>query len=637
MLKQQYFFVLLHLFIKEINMTNAPKLFNEFPPVSTEEWEKIILQDLKGGDYEKKLIWKTEDGLKVRPYYRAEDLDNLTYLDTQPAEYPFTRGFKTQDNRWDIVQEITETVPEKANQIARESLDKGATVVALPVDKITEYEHLETLLHNLPLEKCAVNFYHIREPLKLMELFIRFIEKQNFNKEHIHGSLDIDFIANLINKDARSKATEEGRAMLAPLFTLTKQLPHFTLIQVGGNTLHNAGATLVQEVGYALAIANEYLALLTELGISVDTAASKMAVSLSVASNYFMEIAKLRAIRLLWSTIVTQYHPKSQEAFHLRINAVGSIRNKTIYDPYVNILRSTTEGMAASIGGADAISLQPFDKAFKTDDDFSRRISRNIQIILKEEAYFDKVIDPAAGSYYIENLTDSIAAHAWELFKNTEKEGGILHAIESDMLVSELKESRLKREKEISSRKAVLLGTNQYPNNQETMLDKIEFPLQEITENTNSRDAVAFEQVRLASEKFAQLHHRPSVFLLKVGNLTFRQARAGFTTNFFGCAGFDIMDNSGFATIEEGVGAAIASNADIVVMCSSDEEYASLGVAAVQLLKSTKPDLLFVIAGNPVDAVDALKTAGVDDFIHVRTNVLDSLRNFQQKLNIEHI
>lgn len=637
MLKQQYFFVLLHQFIKEINMTKAPKLFNEFPPVSTEEWEKIILQDLKGGDYEKKLIWKTEDGLKVRPYYRAEDLDNLTYLDTQPAEFPFTRGFKTQDNRWDIVQEITEKVPEKANQIARESLNKGATVVALPVGKITEYGHLETLLRDLPLEKCTVHFYHVREPLKLMELFIQFVEKHNLNKQDIHGSLDIDWISNLINKDEHTKAIEEGRVMLAPLFKLTEQLPNFKLIQVGGNTLHTVGATLVQEVGYALAIANEYLALLTDLGISIDTAASKMTVSLSVASNYFMEIAKLRAIRLLWSTIVAQYHPKSQEAFHLRINAIGSIRNKTIYDPYVNILRSTTEGMAASIGGADAISLQPFDKAFKTDDDFSRRISRNIQIILKEEAYFDKVIDPASGSYYIENLTDSIAAHAWELFKNTEKEGGILNAITSNILATELKESRLKREKEISSRKTVLLGTNQYPNNQETMLDKIELPIEEITENLNSRDAVAFEQVRLATEKFTKLHHRPSIFLLKVGNLAFRQARAGFTTNFFGCAGFDIIDNSGFATVEEGVGIAIESNADIVVMCSSDEEYASLGVAAAQLLKSKKPNLLFVIAGNPVDVVDTLKTAGVDDFIHVRTNILESLRNFQQKLNIEQI
>jgi methylmalonyl-CoA mutase len=247
------------------------------------------------------------------------------------------------------------------------------------------------------------------------------------------------------------------------------------------------------------------------------------------------------------------------------------------------------------------------------------------------------VIDPAAGSYYIENLTDSIAAHAWELFKNTEKEGGILKAISSDTLATELKESRLKREKEISSRKAILLGTNQYPNNQETMLDKIELPIEEITENTNSRDAVAFEQVRLATEKFTKLHHSPSIFLLKVGNLAFRQARGGFTTNFFGCAGFDIIDNSGFATVEEGVGAAIESNADIVVMCSSDEEYTSLGVAAAQLLKSKKPNLLFVIAGNPVDAVDALKTAGVDDFIHVRTNILESLRNFQQKLNIEQI
>jgi len=297
------------------------------------------------------------------------------------------------------------------------------------------------------------------------------------------------------------------------------------------------------------------------------------------------------------------------------------------------MLRTTTEGMAASLGGADSISLKPFDIAYKKDDEFSRRISRNIQVILKEESAFDKVIDPAAGSYYIENLTNSIAEAAWKLFQEIETEGGIINVIIPGKLKNAIEESCRKRDMDIATRKYILLGTNQYPNINETMIDKISITDKDESPGLKTyRGAMAFEELRLATEKYAQKNGRPKVFLLKVGNITMRQARAGFATNFFGCAGYEILDNTGFTTVEEGVKAAMDAKSDLIVICSSDEEYATLGVEAVKLTKAQNANTLFVVAGNPTEHIDALNAAGADGYIHIRTNVLETLTQYNDKL-----
>ena len=254
--------------------------------------------------------------------------------------------------------------------------------------------------------------------------------------------------------------------------------------------------------------------------------------TLSISSNYFMEIAKLRAFRMLWATMLEQYKPQCDCAYKIRINSVASTWNKTIYDPYVNMLRTTTEGMSAALGGADSITLQPFDVTYKKDDDFSRRISRNVQIILKEESYFDKVVDPAAGSYYIENLTDSIAEYAWKLFQSVEAEGGIITMTEDGRIKAAIEESCNKRNMNIATRRYILLGTNQYPNINEQMADKVEKKVEETNPGLRRyRGAMAFEELRLETERQSAKTGRPKVFLLKIGNLAMRQARAGFVTN----------------------------------------------------------------------------------------------------------
>ena len=617
-------------------MKSDEKLFSEFPPISTEEWEEVINRDLKGADYEKRLIWKTDEGFQVRPYYREEDLVNLQHLNNAPNQFPYTRGYKTEKNCWNIVQEIKETDSKKANLIARDAIAKGANTLSFSAQKIKKYEDFCQLLSEIPLEKYGVQFYNVTNPLPFINDFIQYIENNKLNKELIRGFIDFDYITHLLKHKKYYKSAKDDFETLVKLVTLTEGLPNFQVINLGGIVLHHAGASLIQEIGYSLAIANEYLALLTDHGFSVDAIASKMSLTLSVGSNYFMEIAKLRAVRLLWSTLIKEYQAKTEASYQLHINSIGSKWNKTLYDPYVNLLRSTTEGMASALGGASSISLQPFDTVYNNENDFSQRINRNIQIILKEEAFFDKVIDPAAGSYYIENLTDSIASHAWELFKNTVDGEGIFSKIENGDIKKAIEESCQKRDMDVAARRYILVGTNQYPNIQEKMLNEIVIE----TEPKNGeglkcyRGGVAFEELRLGTEKYAKSNGTPKVFLLKVGNVAMRQARAGFTTNFFGCAGFEIVDNQGFENIDEGVQKAIESQAKIVVLCSSDEEYETLGVEAIKKLKEKNPKLLVVIAGNPTAIIDILTASGADDFIHVKTNLLASLQNFQRKLNI---
>ncbi len=609
------------------------KLFTEFPPISTEQWESTIQKDLKGADYEKKLVWRTEEGFNVRPYYRAENLKDIDYLNTLPGEFPYTRGTKADNNLWDIVQEIEEADPAKANAIALDALKRGATCIAANASKLGDANALATLLQGIDLAKTGIQFNHVKNYIELVKLFLNYVDEKKYDRHAISGSINFDPLTYRLRHNKFYFSQKEDMMQAVELLNMVDKMPNFKLINVNGIVLHNAGSTIVQELGYTLALANEYLSFCTDNGIKVNKAASRIQLTLSVGSNYFMEIAKLRAIRLLWSTMVDQYKPDCPCAYRIHINTVASTWNKTLYDPYVNMLRSTTEGMSAVIGGSDAISLQPFDVAFKESDEFSRRIARNVQVILKEEAFMDRVVDPAAGSYYIENLTNSLAEQAWKLFQEVEAGGGALKAIEDGSLQAAIEKSCQKRDMDIATRRYILLGTNQYPNIKENMADKIERTVKDENEGLKTyRGAVAFEEIRLATEKYAEKNGRPRVYLLKLGNLAMRQARAGFITNFFGCAGYEIVEPAGFVTVEEGIKAIAAEKVDLIVVCSSDEEYATLGVEAAKQCKAQFPNIPFLVAGNPTEAIEDLKAAGAEDFIHVRTNILESLKSYNQKL-----
>lgn len=320
------------------------------------------------------------------------------------------------------------------------------------------------------------------------------------------------------------------------------------------------------------------------------------------------------------------------------VHAVTSEFNQTVYDSHVNLLRSMTETMSAALAGVNSIETLPFDRCYKRPDEFSERIARNQQILLRDESHLNKVVDPAGGSYYIESLTASIAAQAWKLFQETEEKGGFDAMLRKGEIQACVNESGVKRHLDVARRKESLLGTNQFPNFNEMALEKVsegacckcccgdgEAADGAVTSLVFDRAASQFEQLRLDTERAA---NRPKVFMLTIGNLAMRLARAQFSANFFGCAGYEIIDNIGFETVKEGVDAAVAKGADVVVLCSSDDEYAAF---APEAFKELDGRALFVVAGAPA-CMDDLKAAGIENFIHVKVNVLDTLVDFNAKL-----
>ena len=609
----------------------AEKLFSEFEPISTLQWEDEIVKDLKGADYDKKLRWKMDEGFVVNPYYRAENTAELGYLtENMPNEYPFVRGSQCLANDWKIVQTIQEKDPKQANKIAVDSIAKGANMVAFNALCVSSATDMAALLANIDLDNTGIRFSNAKSYIDLAQLLINFVETTAFDKNRITGAFDFDQISYLLLHNKFWKSQQEDLSEIGKLQEIIgKKLPKFHYITVNGGLLHNCGATIGQELGYSLSSANEYLAFATNSGIAIDDILPKINVEFAISSNYFMEIAKLRAARLLWATLANAYNPAEKDNTKVNIFSKSSLWNKTTYDPCVNMLRLTTEGMSAAIGGADAINLEAFDIPYKDSDDFSRRISRNMQILLKEEAYFGKIIDPGAGSYYIENLTNLLAEQAWELFKEVENQGGIIHLAQKGVIKEAIAQTCKKRDMDIATRKRVILGTNQYPNVNEEMRDKLtHFDTGNYEGLQPYRGAMAFEQLRLDTEKWAKTHEQPKVFLLKMGNVAMRQARAGFITNFFGCAGYQIIDGQAYSTEQEGIDAAIAAKANIVAICSSDEEYATFAPVIAQKLKAYSKDIQCIVAGNPTEIIDSLKAAGVDDFIHVRLNLLDTLKRY---------
>ncbi len=613
------------------------KLFSEFPPVPTEKWEEVIIKDLKGADYDKKLVWHTIEGFNVKPYYRAEDLEGLEYLDSNPGQMPFTRGKHTGDNVWDVRQDIHVKDPKEANRIALDAVERGATSLGLCAKQIATVDDMATLFKGIYINAVKVNFMCSNDYLATLKLYVEYAKKNGFDPKELEGSCDFDMFRYALKHGKFHRGEEGDLAAAKELVEYAHdELPKFRVLGVSGNVLHNAGANIVQELGFSMAAANELVARLTEAGCKAHRVASRIQLNVGVGSTYFMEIAKIRAARLLWSKIVEQYKPECDCAYKLYINATTSRWNQSVYDPYVNMLRSTTEAMSSAVAGADSISVLPFDNAYKEADDFGYRIARNQQLLLKEESYLDKIVDPAAGSYYIENLTNQIAQGAWQHFLKVEEAGGMCKALRAGLVQDEVEATAKKRDADIAMRKTTILGTNQYPNLLEKMGDKIKDEGHcccccdkgdEVRILKDYRGAEAFEALRLQTEKAAR---RPKVFLLTYGNLTMRKARAGFATNFFGVAGYEIIDNPGFATPEEGAKAALESGADVVVLCSSDDEYAELTEPVCRALKGKVKSL--VLAGFPKEMVETYKGYGIDEFIHVKTNALECLTAFQKQL-----
>ena len=608
------------------------KLFDMFPPVSTEEWMAKINADLKGADFNKKLVWRTNEGFNVMPFYRKEDIEGLPSVGSMPGQFPYVRGCKT-NNDWLIRQQILGETAAEINANAKHAIDKGVESLGISMRGL-EASDLAAVLDGIDLSKIEINIICCpRKAEEMAKALVELVEKAGAAAA-FKGSVGFNPFKRLLKHGLEFPKDIKETALA--VYEAVKPVAGLRCFAVDSFLLNNAGAYITQELGYALAWGAEWLTVMTEAGLTPCEVNGRIKFNMGISSNYFMELAKFRAARMLWAEIVKAYGA-DEDCCKMAVHAVTSEFNMTIYDAHVNLLRSMTETMSAALAGVDSIETLPFDLVYTQPDEFSERIARNQQHLLRDESHLNKVVDPAGGSYYIETLTCSIAAQAWKVFNEVEDNGGFYEMLKKGEIQAKVNESGVKRHLDVARRKEILLGTNQYPNVNEMALDKIKKDgcacgcgcgeaVDGAVEYLNfDRAASQFEQLRLDTERAA---NRPKVFMLTIGNLAMRLARAQFSGNFFGCAGYEIIDNNGFATVKEGIDAAIEKGADVVVLCSSDDEYAQYAPEAFKELDGRAE---FVVAGAPA-CMDELKAQGIENFIHVRVNVLDTLVAFNAKL-----
>ncbi len=634
-------------------------LLADFPAISTKEWKEKIITDLKGADFDKKLVWRTPEGFNVQPFYRQEDLKGLKTTVSAPGQFPYVRGTKTDNNEWAIRQNVCACDnARKANKKALEILNKGITSLGfcLNAEKLN-YRFIKNLLQDIDARAVVINFSvcACKAP-ELASILVRYYGRMGYDFKQLVGSINVDPIKNMLLK-GKDLSREQVTEKLVATVKAAKRLVNYRVVGVNSVILNNSGAYCAQELAYALAWGAEYMTMMTEAGVANYEAARNIRFNMGIGGNYFMEIAKFRAGRMLWAKIVEAYKAPAftaalKEAAKMNVSAETSRFNMTIFDAYVNLLRSQTETMSAALAGVDEITVTPFDITFERPTDFAERIARNQQLLLKEEAHFDKVVDPAAGSYYLENLTHSIAAEAWKQFLAIQEQGGMYQMVKEGKVQDAVAANLKARLADVAKRKEVLLGSNQFPNFTETAAKKIKANAGacssictckdkknttscgcgEACENTPvktlpvARAAEEFETLRLETEGAKK---QPVAFMLTIGNLAMRIARAQFSCNFLACAGYKVIDNNGFKTVKEGIKAARKAKADIIVLCSSDDEYATYAPEAWKELQGAKE--MFIVAGAPA-CMEDLQKLGIENFIHVRCNVLETLKKYNQQL-----
>jgi methylmalonyl-CoA mutase len=577
--------------------TATERLLEEFPPVSTAEWQAAIARDLKGADPER-LVWRAEEGLGVKPFYREEDLAGLVCVDTVPGSFPYRRGARTSGD-WRIRETIDDADAEEANRMALAAVAAGAEGIAFSRLLVESIGELETLLRHL--DEIPVHFERAGE-----QLIRLLVERLNESPRAAETSTGCDALASV---EFAAETIAAAPAGLVPF-------------SIDGATFAAAGATTVEEIGFALAAGVDFLAALAERGVDVNRAAGALEFSFAVGCNYFFEIAKFRAFRMLWAQAIESFGG-THEAARARIAARTSKWDKTVYDPHVNILRATTEAMAAVLGGADSVTVTPFDACYKAPDEASRRLARNTQLLLKHEAWLGRVADAGGGSYALETITDFVAREGWRVMQDIESRGGFRKAQAEGMIAQVLERSLKAREQAVALRKRVLVGTNQYANPAERALGRSD----EERMKADLRGAQAYEELRLRTERHAAAGGKtPRVLLAEIGDVKMRAARSNFARNFFACAGFE-MQTRRFKKAEE----IAAADANLIVLCSADAEYAALASALIVQLRALGRETPVIVAGNPENA-EELRAAGIADFVHVRTPPLKFLADWQERL-----
>lgn len=586
-------------------------LFSRFQPATKADWEAAVSKELKGETAEK-LHTRTEDGLALAPYYSREDLQPEASQHL-PGDRPYRRGLRANHNDWVIFERLSTLEPEAANRDALHALMHGAEGLIFE-GPVADAATFGKLTHELLPQYLILIFRHA-DPVTLAGWLKAWSETLELPSIALRGATGYDPLGDTAFGE-RSRMLPLGELVR----TYQRELPGFLPLSVRVARYRAQGASLVQELGIALALGNAYLGRLLDDGLHIDEATPALQFELSAGTDYFAELVKFRAFRQLWAGLVNAYEPSHSCTAAANVLAVSSTPMLSAIDPHTNLLRLTTAAMSAALGGVHGLELHPFDQPVNGGSALGAELSRNIQLLLKNEAYFDKVVDPAAGSYYLESLTDQLSEQAWAFFQRIEAQGGFEVAAQSGWLMQEVEAHRTQLEQLVAGRRKTLVGVNQYPDTRHAGIER--------TDDGSFRLSGAFEELRAQT---AAASRRPKVFLLPMGDLGMRLARATFASNFFGCAGYEIIENNGFSNIKEGTAAALASGADIVVLCSSDAEYPSL-VADFCTELNGKSQL--VLAGYPKDEIETYRQHGIQHFIHVKANLLETLQSFQKILSL---
>ena len=605
-------------------MSNAPlKLASEFPAARQSDWLDLVGKTLAGKDYSRVMQKQSYDGIAIDALYtkdsaRIEPQVGITHAG------------------WDICQPYWGADAEEANDAFLRDLERGATMISLRIASGgvagLPIASLGTVLDGIHLNMCAVQLIADEEFDAAGRAYLDLLEARGVASHEARGSLGADPISKLAVTGRLLTPLEEAIDCAVKLAATTAfRYPKISTFNVAGHNYHSAGASEAVELAACLSIGVQYLRAMEDAGMDLAIAASQIEFTLAADADIYMTVAKFRALRRLWAKVL---QASGIDSMPTKVNAATAVRMMSARDPWVNILRSTAACFAAGISGADSITILPHDTMLGLPTRFSRRIARNVQIILQEESYLSQVADPAAGAYAFETITTDLAQVAWEEFQKFEIGGGLAACLKSGALAAKLNEMWRRRKIKIDTRSEPLTGISEFPNIHENLPETA--PMTAFIEDIKPagdtheplklhRSAEDFEALRAYSDDLlASLGKRPSIFLANFGAVAEHTARAMFAKNFFEAGGIEAISNDGFEQTDVMLKAFKASKADMAVLCATDGIYEAEGEVIVTALVDAGCKQIYV-AGQPQNS-KALTGSGVIDFIFVGADVLSILQ-----------
>ena len=692
---------------------------DEFAPPTYEEWKDACIALLKGAPFDKKMYTKTYDGITFSPMYFRATTEDILPKDSFPGMDDFLRGASPNGYikaPWGIAQSCDLTMPQENNKLLIHEQEKGSTVYNIRLDKATlacqdaneadkpgeegcsvsTLDDMHTLLSDLKLDKYPLHMYTGASALPMLSLVMAAVQSSGIKPAALKGVIGGNPVIELVEK---GKNVENLSDLYDEAYAAARwcqqNAPKVKTCLIRSDVFSRGGANDVQEIAYCLAVATDYMRAMMERGMTADEAAQQIMFVFSMGANFFMQIAKLRAVRPIWAQIVEAFGG-SQDAQRIHVHGKPALFFKTKYDPYVNMLRNTSEMFSGVVGGVESFENATFDEPIRKGDEFSRRIARNVQIMLQEEFGLLQPIDPAGGSWAVESLTKEIKEKIWAEFQVVEGKGGIVPALEEKYPQQQIADILAQRFKKLELRRDRIVGSNMYPNMTEERLDArsedfaankklrsqaiadyeadmdkdfqqqalekigkegcmvcqavdafkagatLAMVRQALNNNTASEvvESIAphrwserYEALRMITEDYKAAHNdNVKIFLANMGPIPQHKARADFTTGFLQVGAFQVMGNNGFQTVEEAAQAASESGADAVVICSTDATYPEIVPALAPKLHEVLPNAIVFLAGAaPADLAETYKKAGIDEYINVRANCYAILQLLQKR------